>query len=319
MEGIAMSNIAAHLAQITDLTPSAYRVLAALISFADKNATCFPSVKAIVERTKLSESSIFRALKQIKNAGYVTIKHRFSKGTELRKSGQRSSLYIIHGIVDEAKENEVRGIVESKDFCAETYVQQKINHFDTPPLSTVDTPYNYTKEPLKEKNIIKKEKREIVVADSAKPNDPPRGNNPCVMTTDYKHPARWVTWAMIVHHLSEKYVLEHIQQFKNKYAVLTSFKSAGWESLWRTYLAEVLEKKRKFEESCKIHVCSCGRHKSQGVTPDVLASNLGWQHYVHIGLNSTRDIKWLESYEQAHGKLYADDDPRLYKNKWGRK
>jgi hypothetical protein len=139
------------------------------------------------------------------------------------------------------------------------------------------------------------------------------------MTTDYKHPARWVTWAMIVHHLSEKYVLEHIQEFKNKHAVLTSFRSAGWESLWRTYLVEVLDKKKKFEESCKIHVCSCGKHKAKGITPDGRAKDLGWLVYEQNKYIVASEQQWLESYEQAHGKLYADDDPRLYKNKWGRK
>ena len=73
-----------------DIPHRAISVYVYLQSRANKENTCFPSVATISADTKLSKSTVKRAIKELVQYGLLAIEHRF------RKNGAKSSnLYAL--------------------------------------------------------------------------------------------------------------------------------------------------------------------------------------------------------------------------------
>jgi hypothetical protein len=79
------------IATIADprLSDGHYRTLNALISFADQNGKCWPSVAQIAERARKTRSTIFGHLRDLEELGYLTRAARYGKG------GRTSNEYHI--------------------------------------------------------------------------------------------------------------------------------------------------------------------------------------------------------------------------------
>ena len=60
-----------------DLPHRAVAVYTYLHDRADKNGECFPSVKTIAGDIKLSPATVRRAIKDLRNAGFVTTLQRY--------------------------------------------------------------------------------------------------------------------------------------------------------------------------------------------------------------------------------------------------
>ena len=74
------------------ISAQAVRVYAVLCRYADKDdGTCFPSIKTLAERIHVSESTIKRALKELKAIGAIKSQKRFDKAT----GEQTSNLYTV--------------------------------------------------------------------------------------------------------------------------------------------------------------------------------------------------------------------------------
>lgn len=65
-------------------------VIINLLSRADKNMNCFPSVKRIAEDCGISTRTVQRALKELEEGGFIKKESRFHK-----KGGQRSNYYYL--------------------------------------------------------------------------------------------------------------------------------------------------------------------------------------------------------------------------------
>ncbi len=83
--------------QLADLTPSAKRVYAYLSRVADDEGYCFPFHRTIAQRTRLAESTVVRALRELEDYGLVTHHQRVSR------RGQSSNLYELHQLQDDRK------------------------------------------------------------------------------------------------------------------------------------------------------------------------------------------------------------------------
>ena len=74
------------------ISAQAVRVYAVLCRYADKDdGTCFPSIKTLAERIHVSESTIKRALKELKAIGAIKSQKRYDKAT----GEQTSNLYTV--------------------------------------------------------------------------------------------------------------------------------------------------------------------------------------------------------------------------------
>lgn len=74
------------------ISAQAVRVYAVLCRYADKDdGTCFPSIRTLSERIHVSESTIKRALKELKAIGAIKSQKRFDKAT----GEQTSNLYTV--------------------------------------------------------------------------------------------------------------------------------------------------------------------------------------------------------------------------------
>lgn len=74
------------------ISAQAVRVYAVLCRYADKDdGTCFPSIRTLAERINVSESTIKRALKELKAIGAIKSQKRFDKAT----GEQTSNLYTV--------------------------------------------------------------------------------------------------------------------------------------------------------------------------------------------------------------------------------
>ena len=74
------------------ISAQAVRVYAVLCRYADKDdGTCFPSIRTLAERIHVSESTIKRALKELKAIGAIKSQKRFDKAT----GEQTSNLYTV--------------------------------------------------------------------------------------------------------------------------------------------------------------------------------------------------------------------------------
>ena len=73
-----------------DLPHRAVSVYIYLFDRADKNGECWPAIPTIAKELKLSESTVRRALKDLKKAGLITTEQRSRE-----KGGKSSLLYKI--------------------------------------------------------------------------------------------------------------------------------------------------------------------------------------------------------------------------------
>ena len=74
------------------ISAQAVRVYAVLCRYADKDdGTCFPSIRTLAERIHVSESTIKRAIKELKAIGAIKSQKRFDKAT----GEQTSNLYTV--------------------------------------------------------------------------------------------------------------------------------------------------------------------------------------------------------------------------------
>ena len=74
------------------ISAQAVRVYAVLCRYADKDdGTCFPSIRTLAERIHVSESTIKRAIKELKSIGAIKSQKRFDKAT----GEQTSNLYTV--------------------------------------------------------------------------------------------------------------------------------------------------------------------------------------------------------------------------------
>ena len=72
-----------------DLPHRAVAVYTYLHDRADKNGECWPSVNKIAGDIKLSPATVRRAIKDLRNAGFVTTQQRY------REHGGKSSLLFM--------------------------------------------------------------------------------------------------------------------------------------------------------------------------------------------------------------------------------
>jgi len=73
-----------------DLTQRATLVIFYLINRADKENTCFPSIKTIAKECNISSRTVQRALNDLEEAGFLIRESRFHT-----QGGQRSNLYRL--------------------------------------------------------------------------------------------------------------------------------------------------------------------------------------------------------------------------------
>ena len=78
--------------QLNDLTPSAKRVYDYLSRVADDEGYAYPFHRTYAQRTNLAESTVVRALKELKDRSLVTHRRHVSR------RGQSSNLYQVHGL-----------------------------------------------------------------------------------------------------------------------------------------------------------------------------------------------------------------------------
>jgi predicted transcriptional regulator len=77
---------------VEGLSKSAKRVYVYLSAIADKDGYCFPFYKTIAKRTKLSESTVSKAIRDLEARGLITRKQRISR------RGQSSNLYQVQPV-----------------------------------------------------------------------------------------------------------------------------------------------------------------------------------------------------------------------------
>jgi hypothetical protein len=70
---------------------AAFRVLAALGSYADANGVCFPSQATIAGRLKVSRQAVAKCLAQLESLGYIAVTHQFGPN-----GAKRNSLYRLN-------------------------------------------------------------------------------------------------------------------------------------------------------------------------------------------------------------------------------
>lgn len=70
---------------------AAFRVLAALGSYADADGFCYPSQGTIADRLKVSRQAVAKCIAQLVALGYVTVTHQF-----LPNGAKRNSLYRLN-------------------------------------------------------------------------------------------------------------------------------------------------------------------------------------------------------------------------------
>ena len=74
------------------ISAQAVRVYAVLCRYADKeDGTCFPSIRTLADRLNVSDSTIKRALKELKSISAIKSEKRFDKAT----GEQTSNLYTV--------------------------------------------------------------------------------------------------------------------------------------------------------------------------------------------------------------------------------
>jgi predicted transcriptional regulator len=84
----------------SDLTQRATLVIFYLINRANKENTCFPSVKTIAKECNISTRTVQRALGDLEEAGFLIRESRFHI-----QGGCKSNLYILFSVENEESQN----------------------------------------------------------------------------------------------------------------------------------------------------------------------------------------------------------------------
>jgi len=109
------------------ISAQAVRVYAVLCRYADKDdGTCFPSIKTISERINASDSTVKRALKELRDIKAIKSEKRFDKGT----GEQTSNLYTVirNNPLVEFTYEPPQVINDTRGGSSETYKLESINH-----------------------------------------------------------------------------------------------------------------------------------------------------------------------------------------------
>lgn len=70
-----------------DITGNSYKLLNILISYADKQGKCYPSIRTIEEKYLIARNTIFRSIEELKAKGIITVTKR--------ESGRGNNIYQI--------------------------------------------------------------------------------------------------------------------------------------------------------------------------------------------------------------------------------
>ena len=106
------------------ISAQAVRVYAVLCRYADKDdGTCFPSIRTLAERIHVSESTIKRAIKELKTIGAIKSQKRFDKATGEQTSNlytvmrSKELIYDLPNVIDDTSPS-----------SSETHKLESINH-----------------------------------------------------------------------------------------------------------------------------------------------------------------------------------------------
>ena len=106
------------------VSAQAVRVYAVLCRYADKDdGTCFPSIRTLAERINVSESTIKRAIKELKTIGAIKSQKRFDKATGEQTSNlytvmrSKELIYDLPNVIDDTSPS-----------SSETHKLESINH-----------------------------------------------------------------------------------------------------------------------------------------------------------------------------------------------
>ena len=106
------------------ISAQAVRVYAVLCRYADKDdGTCFPSIRTLAERIHVSESTIKRAIKELKVIGAIKSQKRFDKATGEQTSNlytvmrSKELIYDLPNVIDDTSPS-----------SSETHKLESINH-----------------------------------------------------------------------------------------------------------------------------------------------------------------------------------------------
>ena len=106
------------------ISAQAVRVYAVLCRYADKDdGTCFPSIRTLAERIHVSESTIKRAIKELKSIGAIKSQKRFDKATGEQTSNlytvmrSKELIYDLPNVIDDTSPS-----------SSETHKLESINH-----------------------------------------------------------------------------------------------------------------------------------------------------------------------------------------------
>ena len=106
------------------ISAQAVRVYAVLCRYADKDdGTCFPSIRTLAERIHVSESTIKRAIKELKAIGAIKSQKRFDKATGEQTSNlytvmrSKELIYDLPNVIDDTSPS-----------SSETHKLESINH-----------------------------------------------------------------------------------------------------------------------------------------------------------------------------------------------
>ena len=106
------------------ISAQAVRVDAVLCRYADKDdGTCFPSIRTLAERIHVSESTIKRAIKELKTIGAIKSQKRFDKATGEQTSNlytvmrSKELIYDLPNVIDDTSPS-----------SSETHKLESINH-----------------------------------------------------------------------------------------------------------------------------------------------------------------------------------------------
>lgn len=106
------------------ISAQAVRVYAVLCRYADKDdGTCFPSIRTLAERINVSESTIKRAIKELKTIGAIKSQKRFDKATGEQTSNlytvmrSKELIYDLPNVIDDTSPS-----------SSETHKLESINH-----------------------------------------------------------------------------------------------------------------------------------------------------------------------------------------------
>lgn len=94
IEGKDRFGVDSNIFKVESLSGSAKKVYVYLSRVADDEGYCFPFLRTIAKRTKLSKSTVGKALKELDNTGLLKMEQRYSR------RGGSSNLYHLRKVAD---------------------------------------------------------------------------------------------------------------------------------------------------------------------------------------------------------------------------